>query len=392
MYQRLLNLPKNHSFFLFGPRNTGKSTLIEAQFPVATSWWLDLLDTTLQTRFLENPEELFHIVSHLPPEITHIVIDEVQKAPKLLDVVQRLLKKKNKFFILTGSSARKLKRGGANLLAGRAFVYHLYPLTFVEMGKDFNLDVALNWGTLPEIMSLTTDSERFELLTAYAHTYLREEIWEEQIIKTLAPFRKFLEVAAQSNGKIVNFANIAREVGVDDKTIKAYFEILEDTLIGFFLEPHHNSVRKQVSGKPKFYLVDTGLTRALARQLEIPLKPGTHAYGNAFEHYVITEIIRLASYFRHQYRFSYLRTIDDVEVDLIIERPGKSTLYIEIKSTDEVTPNMLTFFNKISKDAKNVKALCLSNDPYAKKFDHVLALPWQEGIKKIFDDFFKNAN
>ena len=385
MYPRLLKLPKNHSFFLFGPRNTGKSTLIEEQFSIEHSQWFDLLDTSLQARFLDNPEELFHIASNLPPEITHVVIDEVQKVPKLLDVVQRLMKKKDKFFILTGSSARKLKRGGANLLAGRAFVYHLFPLTFVEIGKDFNLDMALNWGTLPEMMLLPTDSERFELLTAYAHTYLREEIWEEQVIKTLAPFRKFLEVAAQSNGKIVNFANIAREVGVDDKTVKAYFEILEDTLIGFFLEPHHNSVRKQVSGKPKFYFVDTGLTRALSRQLEIPLKPRTHAYGNAFEHYVITEIIRLDSYFRHQYHFSYLRTVNDVEVDLIIERPGKSTVYIEIKSTDYITPSMLTFFKKITKDVQNIEALCLSNDPYAKKFDHVLALPWQEGIKKIFD-------
>ena len=385
MYQRLLTLPKNRSFFLFGPRNTGKSTLIEAQFSAAHSQWFDLLDTTLQTRFLANPEELFNIVSNLPPDITHIVIDEVQKAPKLLDVVQRLLKKKDKFFILTGSSARKLKRGSANLLAGRAFVYHLYPLSFIEIGKDFDLGVALNWGTLPEILSLSTDGERFELLTAYAHTYLREEIWEERIIKTLAPFRKFLEVAAQSNGKIINFASIAREVGVDDKTIKAYFEILEDTLIGFFLEPYHHSVRKQVSGKPKFYLVDTGLTRALARQLEIPLKPGTHAYGNAFEHYVITEIIRLSSYLRHQYKFSYLRTINDVEIDLIVERPGKSTLYIEIKSTSNVTPEMLTFFKKIAEDAGQVEALCLSNDPYTKKFGNVLALPWQAGIKKIFD-------
>lgn len=386
MYPRLLKLPKKHSLFLFGPRNTGKSTLIEAQFPITHTQRFDLLDTALQAKFLENPEELFHIVSNLPPKITHIVIDEVQKAPKLLDVVQRLMKKKDKFFILSGSSARKLKRGGANLLAGRAFVYHLYPLTFVEIGKDFNLDVALNWGTLPEIMSLPADNERFELLTAYAHTYLKEEIWEEQIIKTLAPFRKFLEVAAQSNGKIINFSNIAKEVGVDDKTIKAYFEILEDTLIGFFLEPYYNSVRKQVSGKPKFYLVDTGLTRALARQLEIPLTPGTHAYGNAFEHYIITEIIRLASYLRHQYQFSYLRTVSDVEVDLIIERPGKSTLYIEIKSTNYVTPEMLTHFKKIAEDAGNVEAICLSNDPYAKKFDTVLALPWQAGIKKIFND------
>ncbi len=385
MYQRLLNLPKNRSFFLFGARNTGKSTLIEAQFTTDHCIWFDLLDTSLQEKFLVNPEELFDIVKGLPPEITHVVIDEVQKVPKLLDVVQRLLKKKDKYFILTGSSARKLKRGGANLLAGRAFVYHLFPLSFTEIGNDFDLARALSWGTLPEIIDFSTDQERHELLTAYAHTYLREEIWEEQFVKTLAPFRKFLEVAAQSNGKIINFAKIAKEVGVDDKTAKAYFELLEDTLIGFFLEPHHNSIRKQVSGKPKFYFLDTGLTRALARQLDIPLRPGTNAYGNAFEHYIITEIIRLASYLRHQYKFSYLRTINDVEVDIIIERPGKNTLYIEIKSTDSIQENMLTYFKKITGSVKDIEAICLSNDPYAKKFDHVLAIPWKEGIKKIFD-------
>ena len=385
MYNRLLTLPQNHSFFIFGARNTGKSTLIEMQFPATHTQYFDLLDTQLQLRFLENPNELFDIVNQLPSTITHVVIDEVQKAPKLLDVVQRLMKKKNKHFVLTGSSARKLKRGGANLLAGRAFVYHLYPLTFLEMKDDFKLALALNWGTLPEITAMTTDSERFELLTAYAHTYLREEIWEEQAIKALPPFRKFLEVAAQCNGKIINFASIAREVGVDDKTVKAYFEILEDTLIGFFLEPYSASVRKQVSGKPKFYFIDTGLTRALARQLEIPVKSGNHAYGNVFEHYIITEIIRLTSYFRHQYKFSYLRTVSDIEVDLIIERPGKKTVYIEIKSTDNVTDSMLTYFKKITKDAGPVEALCLSNDIYAKKFDHVLSLPWQAGIKKIFE-------
>ncbi len=389
MYERLLKLPKNKSFFLFGARNTGKSTLIEEQFSLEHSIWFDLLNTQLAEKFTMNPEELFDIVNGLSSEITHVVLDEIQKVPKLLDVVQRLMKNKNKHFVLTGSSARKLKRGGANLLAGRAFVYHLFPLSFIELGKDFDLDRALNWGTLPEIMQFSTDEDRRELLSAYAHTYLREEIWEEQYIKALAPFRKFLEVAAQSNGKIINFSNIAREVGIDDKTVKAYFEMLEDTLIGFFLEPHHNSIRKQVSGKPKFYFMDTGLTRALARQLEVPLISGTHAYGNAFEHFIINEIMRLASYFRKQYRFSYLRTANDVEVDLIIERPGKSTLYIEIKSTDNIQSNSLTYFKKMTAHVDNVEAMCFSNDPYAKKFDHVIALPWKEGIKKIFEVDFQ---
>lgn len=385
MYTRLLTLPKDRSFFLFGARNTGKSTLIEEQFPTTHTIVFDLLNTKVAERFMNNPEELFDIVSALKPDITHVVIDEIQKEPKLLDVVQRLMKNKKRHFVLTGSSARKLKRGGANLLAGRAFVYHLYPLTFIELGKDFTLDTALTFGTLPEIMRYTTDVDRKELLSAYAHTYLKEEIWEEQFTKTLAPFRKFLEVAAQSNGKIINFSNIAKDVGIDDKTAKTYFEILEDTLIGFFLEPHHNSIRKQVSGKPKFYFMDTGLTRALARQLDIPLTKSTDAYGNAFEHFIINQIICLASYFRKQYKFSYLRTANDVEVDLIIERPGQSTLFIEIKSTENIELNMLTYFKKLTADADNVEAICLSNDPYAKKFDHVLALPWKDGIKKIFD-------
>lgn len=171
-------------------------------------------------------------------------------------------------------------------------------------------------------------------------------------------------------------------MGIDDKTAKTYFEILEDTLIGFFLEPHHNSIRKQVSGKPKFYFMNTGLTRALARQLDIPLTKGTHAYGNAF---IINQIICLASYLRKQYKFSYLRTANDVEIDLIIERPGQRSLFIKIKSTENIELNMLTYFKKLTEGVDNVEAICLSNDPYAKKFDHVLALSWKDGIKKIFD-------
>jgi len=385
MFKRILKLPSDRSFFLFGARNTGKSTLIEQQFPEEQCFSLDLLNTDLEAQFLQHPEDFFDIVNGLPKEITHVVVDEVQKVPKLLDVVHRLLKKKTKCFVLTGSSARKLKKGGANLLAGRAFVYHLFPLTFLELEDTFDLDLALKWGTLPEVMNFSTDQDRSELLMAYAHTYLKEEIWEEQFIKSLAPFRKFLEVAAQCNGKIMNFSKIANEVGVDDKTVKSYFNILEDTHVGFYLEAHHNSLRKQLSSKPKFYFFDTGITRALARQLDVPLRPSTHAYGNTFEHYIITECIRLASYKRLQFKFSYIRTPSDVEVDLVIERPGKTTIFIEIKSTDRIQSEMLTNFKKITKNIKNSEVLCLSRDPYRKQFDHTLALPWQDGLKQIFE-------
>ena len=161
----------------------------------------------------------------------------------------------NKKFIMTGSSARKLKKGGANLLAGRAFVFDLFPLSFLELKDKFDLEHALRWGTLPQIFQCNTDLERQQFLRAYAHTYLKEEIWEEHFIRQLDPFRRFLEVAAQCNGKIINFSNIARDVGVDKKTIQSYFSILEDTLIGFYLEPYQNSFRKRLSQKPKFYLL-----------------------------------------------------------------------------------------------------------------------------------------
>ena len=169
------------------------------------------------------------------------------------------------------------------------------------------LDDALRWGTLPKIFAFGSDKDKEEYLRSYTSTYLKEEIWEEQVVRKLQPFRRFLEVAAQCNGKIINYANIARDVGVDEKTIKEYFSILEDTMIGFFLEPFHNSFRKRLVEKPKFYFFDPGVVRALSRSLSL-LTPKTPAYGEAFEHFILLEFIRLASYFQPDYRFSFIRT------------------------------------------------------------------------------------
>lgn len=354
MFTRLLSLPKKRSFFLFGARNTGKSTLIRQQFDDKTSILFDLLDAEQEIRFSSNPNEFYNTVKALPANITHVLIDEIQKIPKLLDAVHRLMQDKNRYFVMTGSSARKLKYGGANLLAGRAFVYNLFPFSFLELEDKFDLQHALRWGTLPEIYDCDTDQERQQFLMSYSHTYLKEEIWAEHLIRNLEPFRRFLDVAAQSNGKIINFANIARDVKVDEKTIKVYFQILEDTLIGFMLEPFHNSVRKRQSGKPKFYFFDTGIVRSLTRCLSIPLQPGNNAYGNAFEHFIIAECCRLGSYLQPEYRFSHIRTPSNVEVDLVIERSGQPTLLIEIKSTSQVTRNMLNNLINISKDVKEI--------------------------------------
>ena len=388
MFSRLLKVSKKRSFFLFGARGTGKSTLLKEAFPEKETLYCNLLKPEEEDRFLRKPQTLYEMVKSLPDSVTHVVIDEIQKVPKLLDVVHLLMGEKKQIFVMTGSSARKLKRGGANLLAGRAFVYHFFPLTFLEIGDKFDLKFVLQWGSLPEVFQFDDDKERSQFLQAYAKTYLKEEIWDEHFIRDLNPFRKFLEVAAQCNGKIVNYLNIARDVGVEDKTVASFFSLLEDTLLGFFLEPFHNSFRKRLSEKPKFYFFDMGVQRALARGLSVPLLERTAAYGEAFEHFVILEILRLANYFETEYRFSYIRTPNDVEVDLVIERPGQPILFIEIKSTDEIERTDLSSFIRLSKDFGDCEAICLSRDPYRKKIDNISVFPWKDGIKYIFQKHF----
>jgi predicted AAA+ superfamily ATPase len=384
VFSRLLKVSKKRSFFLFGARSTGKSTLLKQSFTEKEALWCNLLKTEEEERFLRKPHTLYEMVNSLPSSITHVVIDEVQKVPKLLDVVHLLMGETKKIFVMTGSSARKLKRGGANLLAGRAFVYHFFPLTFLEIGDRFDLDFVLHWGSLPEVFQFDDERERSQFLQAYANTYLKEEIWDEHFIRQLDPYRKFLEVAAQCNGKIVNYSNIARDVGVEDKTVASFFTLLEDTLIGFFLEPFHNSFRKRLSEKPKFYFFDPGVVRALSRRLSIPIAEKTTAYGDAFEHFIILEILRLASYYEPEYRFSYIRTPSDVEVDLVIERPGKPLLFIEIKSADEIERPDLSSFIRLSKDHGHCEAICLSRDPYLKKIENVTSYFWRDGITHIF--------
>lgn len=354
--------------------------------------WLDLLDSTLEDRFFLNPGELYSIVKALSPEIQYVIIDEIQKVPKLLDEVHRLIEETGRIFILTGSSARKLKHGGANLLAGRAFVYHLYALSCFELQERFDLATALHYGTLPKIYSLSEAEDRNAFLRAYVDTYLKEEIWSEQVIRKLPPFRRFLEVAAQCNGKMINYSNIARDVGVDDKTIKEYFCILEDTMIGFFLEPFHHSFRKRLVEKPKFYFFDTGVVRGLARRLSVPLIPKTAAYGEAFEHLIILECIRLGSYFEPDYRYSYLRTAGDVEIDLMIERPGKKLLCIEIKSAETISEKDISSFYGITKELPDCEAIVLSQDRFVKQFGHVTCYPWKEGLEACFPGIRERLN
>jgi predicted AAA+ superfamily ATPase len=380
----LIRIDKNEHFFLFGPRGTGKSTLLHALFDPTTTLYLDLLQPELEDEFSRFPQSFRARVRGTSPEITHVVIDEVQKAPKLLDAVHALIEETDKVFVLTGSSARKLKRGGANLLAGRAQVLELFPFSVIELQEAFPLERALAYGTLPKAVNSESDQTRRRFLGAYALTYLKEEIQAEQIVRNLDPFRRFLEVAAQMSGKIINFASIARDVGADDKTIKGYYQILEDTLIGTFLEPYHTSLRKRVSMKPKFYLFDTGVQRALSRSLTIPIQEGTSAFGELFESFFINECLKLNKYFERDFAFSYLATRDGVEIDLVVERPGAPLLLLEIKSATRIQAKHLAALNTLGADFPDAERVCAARVAQAEKHDGILVLPWRAALEKYF--------
>jgi len=386
MKKRLLALEKNYSLLLFGARGVGKSTLVRNIFPTDKTLYINLLDPAEENRFARNPSELIELVNALPPEITHVIIDEVQKVPKLLDAVHLLIESEQctQYFILTGSSARKLKAAGVNLLAGRAFVSHLYPFSYLELPDSFVLSEALHYGLLPKVLEFSTAQSKTRFLQAYTLTYLKEEIWAEQLIKKLDPFRRFLEVAAQCNGKLINYSNIARDVGADDKTVKNYFSILEDTLLGKMIEPFQHSFRKRLKTASRFYFFDTGVVRALTHMLDVPLTKKTSYYGELFESFIVMECVKLSSYYHSEFRFSYLMTANDVEVDLVIERPGKPRLLIEIKSTDQVQLNDLRGLQQVATEIGPCEAICFSNDPRKKKLGNVTIYPWQQGIKQFF--------
>ena len=383
MFPRLLRTSRRSSLFLFGARGTGKTTYIRDAFDPDASLYLDLLDPEVEDLYRRTPGRLEQQVRALPDSVEWILIDEVQRAPCLLDAAHRLIESTGKRFVLTGSITRKLRHGASNLLAGRAFVYSLYPLTVPELQDAFDLDGALRWGTLPSIFSLDTDEDRRAYLRAYALTYLKEEIVAEQIVRRLDPFRRFLEVAAQSNGAIVNYANIARDVGADPKTVITYFSILEDTLVGFLLPAFHRSIRKQQRVNPKFYFFDTGVKRALDRTLDIPLNTGTYEYDKAFEHFVITQIVHLSRYRYPDWRISYLQTGAGVEIDLVIERPGLKTALIETKSSERVDERDVRHLARFTGDFPEPLALCISRDPTRMQIDGVLCVHWRDALDEL---------
>lgn len=374
-----------NSFFLFGPRGVGKTTLLEAFFSPQDSLSIDLLDPATFGDLTLDPARFTAIIDS-PEHITkRVIVDEIQKLPSLLDVVQSQIQRRKRQFVLTGSSSRRLKQKGTNLLAGRAWVYNLYPFSASELSGQFDLKRCLEWGTLPDAYLASDALGAREYLNAYVGTYLQKEIQEEAWVRNINPFRKFLAIAAQMNGKILNKSGIALDTGVDDVTITNYFAILEDTLLGFQLPAYHQSVRKAQRQSPKFYLIDPGIKRALDRTLTISLEPQTSAWGEAFEHFIILEFKKNISYARLDWELSYLRTKEDVEIDLVIDRPGAKKLLVEIKSKDRVT----------GRDAKSLETLgvaldsnserwLISNDPIEQSFSGTRALHWKVALQELF--------
>ena len=384
MFKRLINISTSQSFFLLGARGTGKTTFLQHSFSNQDSHRIDLLSHLDLAELEARPSRLADIVAKQKKD--WIIIDEIQKVPALLDEVHRLIEATGQKFVLTGSSARKLKRNASNLLAGRAFMFNLFPLTHLELGDQFVLDDALSYGTLPKVFAFSSHRDKVLFLKAYAETYLKEEILVEQLIRKLPPFRRFLEIAACQDTEVTSFTNIGRDILVDPKIVSNYYSILEETLLGFSLQPYETSIRKRQKRTPKFYWFDTGVRRALAGTVDDPVRPQSFEYGSLFESFIVNEVFRLLKYAERSFRLSFLRIDEKLEIDLIIERSGMKTYLIEIKSTEMAHEGHVEALRKLSGSIKNSVSVLISRDPTCKIIDGVHCLPWQQALRDILAD------
>ncbi|MFH1488692.1 MAG: DUF4143 domain-containing protein [Pseudomonadota bacterium] len=326
MYARILSYPKGNSFFLFGPRSTGKSTWVQKEFPSAL--FIDLLKASTFTRLTAQPDRLERMI----PEgfSDWVIIDEIQKIPALLDEVHRLIEGRKLKFILTGSSPRKLRRGGVNLLGGRALTLRMYPLTAAELKTDFDLKRALVHGLIP--LAYTAEDPR-DFLESYIQVYLQEEIAQEGLIRNIGSFTRFLESASFSQGSILNVSTVARDCAVPRKSVEGYFDILNDLQVGYRIPLFQKRARRKTQAHPKFYFFDAGLFRAL-RPLG-PLEDDGGTTGPALETMVLQELLALSSYLRKRYQIHYWRSANKMEVDFIVY--GENTFFaIEVTKASRV--------------------------------------------------------
>lgn len=360
------------SHFLFGPRAIGKSSLIKHDL-ADQALIIDLLHSETYLRLLANPSQLEAIIELDPKPF--VVIDEIQRAPELLNEVHRLIENKQIRFLLTGSSARKLKRHGVNLLAGRARQAELYPLTYHEL-PQFNLSRYLHYGGLP-MVSLSEEPE--EDLDAYVHTYLEEEIKAEALVQKLPAFSRFLQLSALTSGTTLNFSAIANDAGVSNTTLREYYQILEDTFLGFLVLPWQHSVKRKAISTARFYYFDTGVKNRLAKITTIPEE--TDLFGQAFEQFIAMELRAYLSYFRKRLPLCFWRTHEGYEVDFII---GDETA-IEVKATKKISNKHLKGLRALQQENKIKNYYCVSQDPIALKQDNIALLPWNNFLKRLWD-------
>lgn len=369
-YERTLNLRshlKEKSHFLFGPRATGKSWLIGHQLPKAQVF--DLLDFDVYERFLKRPKSLSEEIEH-----NLVVIDEIQKIPKLLDEVHRLIETKKIKFLLTGSSARKLKRGGANLLAGRARSLELFPLTMDEI-PDFKLDHYLNTGGLPAILQ----SKKPHLdLKEYVNLYIKEEVQAEALVRNIDHFVKFLDVFGLMSGKELNYQDIANDASVPPRTVANFTEVLKDTLLAFELEPLLTTKKRKALTKSKIYLFDVGVAGHMSGRGNI--LPKSEAYGDAFEHFCLQEIKARLSYQQSSLKMNYWRAQKgDFEVDCIL---GKE-MAIEIKSSDRFQEKYLKGLKAFKEEGLVKRHILISRDPVKRVVDGIEVIPYEQFLKSL---------
>jgi predicted AAA+ superfamily ATPase len=377
MYPRIFNLSftQNHSYLILGPRGTGKSTWIREQ--LKPDVYLDLLKDNLFQRLSASPEKLIEFISVKNPNF--IVIDEIQKVPALTNEVHRLIEEKKWRFVLTGSSARKLKKSNANLLAGRALLKNLYPLTAKELGDDFDLFHSLEFGHLPSLYSKTS-FDKLEYLKSYITAYLREELIQEGIIRNVQSFSKFLEAASFSQASVLNVSNIAKDVDKEPKVIGDYFDILEDLLIGHRLKIFSRKGTRKTIKKSKFYFFDVGVYRTL--RPSGPLDDDSGLRGHAFETLVYQEIRALNSYLNWNFELSYWHTDKGDEVDFILY--GKKGLFaIECKCSKTIHSSDLKSLKYFKKDFKPAQLLLVYGGDEELILDEVKIVPISLFLKNM---------
>lgn len=370
--QKILDI-QDDSVFLWGARQVGKSTLVKKLFPDAKVY--DLLKSDEYSRLLRKPQLLREeLVSYDETKI--VIIDEIQKIPSLLDEVHWLIVNRGIRFILCGSSARKLKRVGTNLLGGRALPVMLFPFVSAEI-SDFNLFRAINNGMIPRHYMVQNPQKRLE---AYIGVYLKEEIQEEAVVRQLSSFNRFLDVAAQCDGEMINYTNIAQDCGVSATTIKEYFNILEQTLIGYMIPAFTSSKKRRAITTKKFYYFDVGVVNYLLNRSN--LQPGSIDFGHAFEHFMIQEIVAYLSYYEKREKLSYWRTANGYEVDAII---GDARVAIEFKSSEEVQSKHTKGLKAFEEDFPDARKIIVSLDCNKRILNGIEVIPALEFLQMLWN-------